>query len=167
MSLVLTDDDLFEAEETLEVRSGMNLVRVGDGDQSQFADRVEYFRDEQDARQGIVRVAPSPWRSLDLAHTGDAAVSLVPLGERLKEAVELVEFKAGVARVGWPVETIISVRWQHRDLGVVTFTGGASEIRAGGSDAYSLAEVRYGLRVLEWQVANLRDETIQFLVLEA
>lgn len=167
VSLVLTDDDLFEAEETLEVRSGMNLVRVGDGDQSQFADRVEYLRDEQDARQGIVRVAPSPWRRLDLAHTGDAAVSLVPLGEQRRETLELVEFKAGVARVDWPVETIISVRWQHRDLGVVTFSRGASEIRAGGSDAYSLAEVRYGLRVLEWQVANLRDETIQFLVLEA
>lgn len=165
--LVFTDDDLFEAEETLDVRTGMNLVRIGDGDQSQLSDRVEFIRDDNDVRQGIVRAAPSPWRTLGLAHTGDASVSIVPLGERLQEAVELVEFKAGTARLGWPIEDVRAVRWQYRDLGVVTFTRGASEISAGGAEGYSMAEIRYGLKVFEWQVANLRDETIQFLVLEA
>jgi len=162
---VLTEADLIQVETRLEPKTLQDRFVIHFGAEASVSDRVEFVRDASDLQTGIVRIYPSPWRSVTLAHTGDEAVIITPLGEVSREESELVEFRDGTGETSYPVTRINDFRWQYVDLGAVTFTPDATRITSVVA-GYSLLQLRYATRSIEYRVSDPRIEEIQFLVLE-
>ena len=159
------DDDAhnISASELYRYAEIVNQVSIRDtsGDSSQ--DQTEYIQDENDPLKGTLYVFPRPWRPVTVAHTGHAAVGLIPLGVKYISKTELVEFKAGQSNVARPVFSISSVRWQYTNLGGVSF---AETDLTSAVNAYSLAWITYLSRCYAFAVSDTIDETIQFLVMD-
>ncbi|MDH5637431.1 MAG: LamG domain-containing protein [Nitrospinota bacterium] len=141
----------------------VNQVTIRDTGSGATQDMTEYVADETDPLKGTLYVIPRPWRPIAVAHTGHAAVGLVPLGVKLLQKKELVEFTEGRASVGRPVYSVDNTQWQYADLGAVEAAG--TEL-ASAQAAYSLAWITYSCRCHVFAVGDTIPETIQFLVME-
>ncbi|MFC7422048.1 hypothetical protein ACFQNF_19500 [Iodobacter arcticus] len=166
VSTTLSEDrELFEIAETDEIRAGSNLIHISDGQSGASGqDQVEFIADPQHRLAGTVRVIPKPWREVSLAHSGDASVSIHPLGIVSREERELIEFKAGRAQSKYPIEQLLDSQWQYADLGAITV--GEQGLQVSHPQGYSLAHVHYQTRAFEYRVEHIRSERIQFLVIE-
>ncbi|MDH4182641.1 MAG: LamG domain-containing protein [Nitrospinota bacterium] len=161
---ILTDDaHNLSARELYRHSQIVNQITIRDSSGDSGQDMTEYVADEADPLKGTLYVYPRPWRPIALAHTGHAAVGLAPLGMKLLQKKQLVEFKAGRATVSHPVNSISQVKWQYADLGAVSFSG--AEL-ASADAAYSLAWVTFNTRCYAFSVQDTIPETIQFLVME-
>lgn len=161
---VLTDEaDNLSAQEMYQRADRFNEVTIRDMSGGGSRDQTEYVADEANPLRGTLRVYAWPWRPIEVAHTGHAAVGLTPQGEQLVSRRELVEFIAGRASVQYPVYAIDEVKWQYADLGAVAGSGAELTAAKGG---YSLAWIDYTARAHEFAVSDTMEETIQFLVME-
>lgn len=162
---IVTEADLTQVETRLEPKTLQDRFVIHFGAEASVSDRVEFIRDVGDPQTGIVRIYPSPWRSVSLAHTGDASVSVTALGEVVREEIEFIEFRYGTGETSYPITRINDFRWQYVDLGAVTCTSDSTRINS-VTAGYSLLDLRYSTRALEYRVSDPRIEEIQFLVLD-
>jgi hypothetical protein len=125
-------------------------------------DRLEYTAAADSLYAGTVRAWPEPWRAVVLGHTGHPDTAIAAQGEAVRTLTELVEFVGGAARVQYAIEHIVSVVWQHVDLGAVTASG--ADLQA-ATPAQSLAWITYTSRSLDWAVALEQDEAVQFVLI--
>jgi hypothetical protein len=163
----LSDDVLYSYSAQIDAPQIANRFVVTSGDEADTAPaiQVEAIADDADPHRYTVRAYPSPFRPVELAHTGDSATVIGPRAEVTTEHTELVEIVAGAARLKYPVAQIAAHRWQYVDLGAPRMSE-AQTLAVGDASAYSLLNLDYRARCWEWRVTNARIETIQFLALE-
>jgi hypothetical protein len=140
-----------------------NKFRIRDSDESLFSDRVEFEADEQDSLKGRLLVFPSPFRPVTVRTTGSQAISIVPVGEVILDKEECVEFEAGESSLGFPINTIVSVEYIEDDLGGISFEPGSQTITS-AVNGYSLANIKYTTKALQFDVAAPEPLKAQFLV---
>lgn len=161
---VILESDLFAYTVSAAPEAGCNRLVVTNDDLSGDAarDRLEYLDEDQNPYDGEMRAWPTPWRPVVLGHTGHPETVIESLGERSHSNTELIEFIGGQAQVKYPVQDLVSLTWQHTDLGDVTVQG--SDLTA-ATPGQSLAWVTYTTRSLDWRVGLDRDESVQFVLI--
>ena len=168
-SVTLSDESLYAYSAQIDAPLIANRFVITSGDDAANADadqiHVESIVDPEDPSTYTVRAYPTPWRPVDLAHTGDSATAIGARADVQTAHTELLEIVAGAARARYPVQNVTSTRWQHVDLGAVRVAD-PQTLAAGDSSSYSLLEIAYQARAWEWRVTNARAETIQFLAIE-
>ena len=162
----LFDSDVISARAQIAPSRGYNRVTIAneDGASGASKDRVEYVADADDANRGTVRAYLASVRPVVLTHTGHAATVIASLGEVTRTETETVEFVDGRASTRYPVTTIVSVVWQHTDLGAVTADGQSIVAATAG---FSLLRITYTVTSLDWRVALSIDEEVQFVLVES
>lgn len=164
----LTDiEDNLTADEGFEYRSGVNKIRIVEGD-STFNDRINWVPDEDDPTRGVLEVYLSPWRSTySLKQTdSDGATSIRFAGTVTREEQKLVEFTEGRGTVDLPVKTLVSVDWASDSLGAVTVVPYSTTLNT-GTDAhqgYGLADVVYEVQLDTYNVTGVLGDTTQFII---
>lgn len=162
----LFDSDVLSARSRIAPQRGYNRVTLAneDGASGSSLDRIEYLPDPGDATQGTVRAYLVTQRPVLLTHTGHAATVIESLGEVTRSETETVEFVEGKGSVRYPVTAVLSVTWQHTDLGVVTADG---QTLIAATAGYSLLRITYTTTSLDWRVALPVDEEVQFVLVDA
>lgn len=127
------------------------------------ADRIEYVIDESNSHQAWVRAYLATPRSVMLTHTGHPDTVITAWGPSVRTEIETVEFIEGRASTKYPVTTITSVTWQHSDLGMVAASQQTLSVDNSG---YSLLKLTYSTTSLNWQVALINDEEVQFILVD-
>jgi hypothetical protein len=77
------------------------------------------------------------------------------------EKIETVVFNAGVAKTGFPVKTIKSLKWVGDEGGAVTFTPNHKELYI-DNDAYRIAQIGY---TVEYDRIHLANHNVEKLLL--
>ncbi|WP_157314556.1 hypothetical protein [Chitinibacter sp. GC72] len=167
-ALTVSDHDVFEWGDADELRPDYDRIRISDGSSLGRQDQIEYVADEHDRHSGLVHVIPQPWRVITLAHTGNIDTRISACGIVELTETELLEFKAGRASSRYPIDELISMRWQYAELGPISIAtdGRTLSTLTTVCGGYSLAQVHYRTRAYTFQVQHPQQESIQFLVLE-
>jgi len=165
---VFTDiEDNLSAEEGFEYRSGVNNIRILEGE-STFRDRLLWEPEEGDDTRGVLEAYLSPWRTeYTLRHTdSDGATAFVFAGTITREEIELVEFRNGTANVGYPIKELTAVEWQSDPLGGITFNEYSTSLNAGTgvNQGYGLAEVSYVVQLDTYNVTGVLGDAAQFVI---
>jgi hypothetical protein len=168
--LTLTDiEDIFEVSNSYTYRSGMNRVRVVQGDTS-FRDTLDWIPSEEDPTRGVLRVYPSPWRTDVAVHSTDSYTTTVKtrVGTQTETLTEQVVFQNGVANVSKPVASISSVVWLSDSLGNPVHTAYSTSLSASTTvhSGYGLALITYVSRFIEYELAGVLGDT-ELYVLES
>lgn len=159
----LESDAILNFNESFVPVEVFNRLRIRDSEESLFSDRVEFEADEQDSLKGRLLVFPSPFRVVTVRTTGNGAINIVPVGQVILEKEECVEFRAGEASVGFPINTITSVEYIEDDLGGVSFEVGSQTVTS-AITGYSLANIIYTTKALQFDVTAPEPLKAQFLV---
>ncbi|MCP4697958.1 MAG: hypothetical protein GY862_14065, partial [Gammaproteobacteria bacterium] len=117
--------------------------------------------------EGVLHVYAEPWqdpKSIIAEHTGRPSVYIGSGALKLLTEQEIVEFKKGSATVQYPVYNILSLVWRHTNLAPYVWALDSKDFTAIGGNGYSLAEITYSRRVVEFRVTFTISEDIQFLV---
>ncbi|MBF0283150.1 MAG: hypothetical protein HQL51_01675 [Magnetococcales bacterium] len=162
---VLTDDEVMSEFTSYSPVEFTDRLAVADADPSAGGDEVEALDLDGEPHRKLLHVYPSPWRPLQVVHTGDAAVILESLGVREREESELIQILGGTGRTRYPVAGIVATSWQYLNLGPVSFDPDSREIVADVAGA-SLLRITYRTRCQAWAASDVRDESILFLVME-
>lgn len=144
----LTADAIYDVSEAVTTDRIINRVAIREADGPGRRDRIEFEHDDDADRIGTARLYPDPWRPATLS-TSRNGVSLSRTGIVTRTETEVVEFVEGRASVAYPVQSLTSVRWLDDSLGGVVAQG--TELTA--SDGYSLAEIIYTVRAIEYRVS--------------
>lgn len=165
--IVDDQDDVVRAGESFEPRRLVDRLEIRDTVDGLFHDRLEFELDSGDNRAGTVHVYPSPWRTnLVVAHSSNASLRLTPLGEVTREETEVIQFVAGKASVTFPVVDLLSVTWLYVSLGGLSFDAYSTELQAATADGYSLAEVKYRTRSIDYRLESPTVDKAQLLLKE-
>lgn len=161
----LLDSDVITAWNRLVPHRGYNRVTLANenGGREAHDDRLEFVTDEGAPHQGTVRAYLGPLRPVTLAHSGNPATSITPLGEVVRLETEVVEFIEGNARTHYQIRQIVSDRWQHADLGALHVSGAALTASIAG---YSLLLLTYLTASVNWKVTLVADEEVQFFLID-
>lgn len=164
----LTDvDDNLSASESLQPRSFYNSFEVGDTQPAENNAQMEFVPDEWSTTTGVIKVYLYPWRTgVRLATTNSTAT--VGTGA-VKEEVNTgtVAFSKNTGTTRYPIYSLTSVVWETTDLGALDFEEGTAELKAVSSgDGYSLAEVDYVSRFVEYRVSGALGTSAQFVLIE-
>ena len=164
--LLNTDTKEFSYSETFEKINTYNFVSIGNEDDEP---QCEIETEIDNNGRGYVKLFPTPWRMMGLVHTSSNSVSIgIPI-ERQKSKCEIIEFQNGQAGVQKPVYQLVSINWRYDELILSPISSDAKTLFATGgkfNEGYSVAEVRYKYRYIEYPVNIPRNETIQFLAIE-
>ena len=162
----LDDRTVFDVAERQSLEQRVNRVRIVDVE-ADYRDTLEWVADADDPLRGEMRAFPSPWREgLSIRHTrGTPPVYLDgELESASAEQTEVIEFKAGLANVRYPVLAVQSVTWLAESLGGVAAAG--TQLTADNA-GYSLAEVVYTTRYLRAPAHASEAAQAQFLLEDA
>jgi hypothetical protein len=145
---------------------GYNRVTIAneEGATGSGSDRIEFVADSDDPYRGTVRAYLSLSRPVVLVHTGHASTVVASLGAVTRTEAETVEFIEGQANTRYPVTTVMSIAWQHTDLGAVIADG---QTLVAATPGYSLLRITYTTTSLDWRVALPVDEEVQFVLVDA
>ena len=162
----LFDSDVLSVVAHVAPSRGFNRVTVAneDGAASTANDQIEVVPDATDPHRALVRAYPDPVRAVVLTHTGHPETVITAQGRLVRPENELLEFVAGTATARYPVTSVVSAVWQHADLGELTARGCQLQAAIAG---YSLVRLTYLTTAATWQVALARDETVQFVLIDA
>jgi hypothetical protein len=162
----LFDADVIEAQNSIAPARGFNRVTIAneEGGSRASADRVEYVPDKDDAHRGTVRAYLATPRPVQLVHTGHPDTIIASLGAVTRTEIETLEFIDGQASTRYPVTAIVSLNWQHKDLGDVAASG---QTITAATPGYSLLRITYTTTSLDWRVALPIDEEVQFVLIDA
>ncbi|MDP2431470.1 MAG: hypothetical protein Q8O33_05515 [Pseudomonadota bacterium] len=166
----LFDADVLASRARIAPARGYNRVTLAneEGATGSAGDRIEYVVDPEDDNRGTLRVylenQLASGRPVLLTHTGHPATVIAALGEVVRPEREVVEFIEGRASTRYPVLGLVSHTWRHADLGAVTAEGQSLIAAVPG---YSLLDLTYTTRTLDWRVALAADEEVQFVLVDA
>lgn len=162
----LFDSDVLSVVAHVAPSRGFNRVTVAneDGAASAANDRIEYVPEETDPHRGQVRAYLAPPRAVLLTHTGHPETVITDVGDVVRPESELLEFVAGTATTRYPVTRVVSAVWQHADLGAIGASG--TQLQA-ATPGYSLLRLTYLTTARTWSVSLARDETVQFVLIDA
>ena len=162
----LFDADVMSAQAQIAPMRGYNRVTIAneEGGTGSSADRIEYVADADDAYRGTVRAYVAGTRAVVLAHTGHPSTVIATLGAVTRIESETVEFIEGQGNTRYPVTAIVNLAWQHTGLGDVTASG---QSLTAATSSYSLLRITYTTTSLDWRVALLIDEEVQFVLVDA
>jgi hypothetical protein len=161
----LFDSDVISVQAQISPQRGFNRVTLAneEGGASASADRIEYVADADDKYRGTVRAYLTSARPVVLAHTGHPSTVIASLGQVTRTETETVEFIEGRASTRYPATAIVSLVWQHADLGDVTASG---QTLTAATSGYSLLDITYATTSLDWRVALPIDEEVQFVLVD-
>lgn len=162
----LFDADVLASRARTAPARGYNRVTLAneEGAAGSAGDRIEYVVDPEDDNRGTLRVYLSSDRPVLLTHTGHPETVIATLGEVIRPEREIVEFIEGRASTRYPVLGLVGHTWRHADLGAVTAEGQSLAATVPG---YSLLDLTYTTRTLDWRVALTADEEVQFVLVDA
>lgn len=162
----LFDADVLVSRARIAPARGYNRVTLAneEGATGSAGDRIEYVVDPEDDNRGTLRVYLSSDRPVLLTHTGHPATVIAALGEVIRPEREVVAFIEGRASTRYPVTAVTTAAWRHANLGAVTAEGQSLIAAVPG---YSLLDLTYTTRTLDWRVALAADEEVQFVLVDA
>lgn len=160
-----TISDIFTVDQTYSLGEYYDKYRISETD-TEYADVIEFIEDENADTQGVLRVYPSPWsESVTVTHTSSASVILGQGVVKTQEHTEIVEIVESAGSVAYPIHTLGTVTWLRKSLTGIAYTQGSSDIQTThATDGYSLVEITYTTRYLEYSVSSPVEKNIQFLV---
>lgn len=167
-------DQVFDEQDSLvsinfdyTVSRYLDQVRVADVSEDDYADEVETIMDE-DQMGALVRVYPHPWRTaIDLVTTADTSifkidkVSAEPVFRQEKEIIEIIK---GVGTLKYPVESLDDVKWKILPLQRLYPEDYSTKVYSGNVEEYSLAEITYTTKSIDFRVTSTAIDIAQFLV---
>lgn len=161
----LFDGDVISAQSRIAPSRGYNRVTLAneEGGGARHSDTLEFIVNENVPTQGLVRAYLNPARSVTLAHSGHPSTKITALGDISRSEKECVEFIEGQARTRYPITQIVSVHWQHADLGTLHFNDKALTASTMG---YSLLALTYLTYSVNWAVSLTADEEVQFVLID-
>lgn len=165
-SQLFTDlDDNFSYSEKFAPNKIENLLTIRNEQDASQQDRVEFIPEEDSRERGTIRVYPATWREDVALRTTGVVKSMVPKGVVTREEEEEVEFVNGVAKVSFPIVSIVSVTWNTDSLGGVTFEDYKSELKSVTVGGYSLGKVKYTTKSHNWDIEkSSTTSSAQFIV---
>jgi len=156
--------DVFSVSEKISYASWFNYVTVSNGidaiTQNNDSLEVEMNSDNISA---IVRAYPEPMRDMQLVHSGDNNTSIIKYGLKYRTVEQLIEFKDGKGNTQYNIQNIINTRWQHSNLGTLSFIG--NQLTA-STNGYSLLNIQYSVASIDFLVSDTNIEKIQFILME-
>ena len=157
----LFDDEVFQSSSNYQALSRFNRVTLSNETASttENTDRLEQVVLEDASKE--VRAYLSRTRPVTLVHSGHPSTQITALGSVSRTETETVEFVEGQAQTAYPVAAIISITWQHTNLGSVTFDKQTLKTQSG----YSLAVINYRVDYLAWAVDSV--EEVQFILVDS
>jgi len=160
------DGDVFNSTSSVAPFDGFNRVQIDNDGESSGSDSTNdsVTFEPYDVLSGTVKGYPSPWRSVDLYHTGSPATNIIPLGIVSRVETETVEFVAGRASVKFPVKSILSSSWNAVDLGSITVDG---KNLVASTPGYSLLDIEYVTESYDWFVDGEDGTQVQFVLGDA
>lgn len=145
----------------------LDQVRVGDTSEEDYADEVETIMDE-DQMGALVRVYPHPWRTdINLTTTADTSifkitkVSEEPVVRQEKEIIEIIK---GVGSLKYPVVSLDSLKWKVVPLQRLYTEDYSTKVYSGNIEEYSLVEINYTTKSIDFRVTSTATDIAQFLV---
>lgn len=163
------DDDIHDVSGQYGFASLFNRLTLsnegGDASSQDKLEEVENPNYPNDNTKKIIRAYLHYQRPVTLAHTGNPATSIVPLGERVRWEKEVIEFKDGHASVSNKIDSIdfANCHWQHVNLGSVSFAENNLVSSVAGNSLYA---IKYSVRSLDWAVELHLTEEVQFVLLD-
>lgn len=162
----MTDRDLLAHDESADAPEIANRLTVLSGtDTSTEQVQLDAEIDSADPQHGVVRAYPAPWRTLTLAHTGDAQTLIGARREETTQHEQLLAIAGGEASTQYPVHEVLTAQWRYQDLGAPDIDGTAVRT-TGGEPDYGQLLLTYTARCWAWPVHDPRVGSIQFLALE-
>lgn len=150
------DSDIFSITEQVQTDDWFNAVVISnDGGTNEISIDIE----EVDSNSVLLRAYTD---NGTLVHSGNNQVTISQPSILLRTEIETVEFVEGTATTAHPVVSISEKTWKYDNLGEVTFNGNV--LTASVGNGYSLLDLRYTTKVVEWLVTNPVSEKTQFIL---
>lgn len=161
----LSDAEVFDISETVSATATFNRLDVYNSPiaNSGINDSLEYKALDNNPDAGIIHGYPSPYRPVDLVHTGDPATTIIDLNDEIRTEVEMVEFIGGKAQTRYPIDSISSITWNVVNLGSVTYSGKNLTSAVAGE---SLLNIVYRVRAKRFDVSGADQTIVQFCLVE-
>jgi len=143
----------------------LNKIAIRDQSvNSTDADTIEFIVKEDDSTAGILKAYPSPFRDINITHTGPVGVLLSKLGEITRTETEIIEIFDGSGSVKYPIESVVSISWLDTNLGGITFSG--KQVKSTSLvDRFGLLEIVYETKSINYEAQYaISDRQIQFLM---
>ena len=150
------DSDIFSITEQMQTDDWFNAVVISNVDTNKVSIDIE----EVDSNSVLLRAYTD---NGTLVHSGNSQVTISEPSILVRTEVETVEFVEGTATTAHPVVSISEKTWKYDNLGDVTFNGNV--LTASVGNGYSLLDLRYTTKVVEWSVTNPVSEKTQFILM--
>lgn len=145
----------------------LDQVRVTDTSDSDYSDEVETIMDD-DKMGALVRVYPHPWRTdINLVTTADTSifkiekVSSDPVSRQEKETIEIIK---GEGTLKYPVVSLDTIKWKILPLQRLYSEDYSTKVYSGNVEEYSLVEISYTTKSIDFRVTSTEEDIAQFLV---
>lgn len=163
---LLGDNNLFSVAESSANDNEINKLRILDAD-STDRDSMEFIRDENDWKKGVIRAYPSPWRgNLSITKTRNSPpIYLTGESQTTESLTEIIEFTNGGGSTSKPISQLTTVVWMDVDLGGLSFQPYSTELTS-SIRGWSLAEVTYVARYMYTNARTEEATSAQFLLEE-
>ncbi len=178
----LTDERNFISQDETPVQnSGENRYLISN--ELSSSERIWTEQERVSGREVRVLGFQVPWDAalqVELVHTGGENVHVPEYMGVVEELYppllnedgnpqpgEQIEFVAGYANASRAVYGGLQVEWLREQLGVISYAEDGkleAELKAGSTDGYSLAEIRYLTRYHLWLARNDVSESVQYLL---
>lgn len=169
-SHTFTFNEVLSISDTDEVREIYNCVRIMDADPV-FSDQIVWEVDESDSLKGTLKVyLGAPRDGVELVTT-KSDIILDYINTTLESVTEVVEIIDSVGSVSKPISNLGEVEWLDTNLGGLSFTFGAQEVKSpiGMDDdvltTTSLARITYETECMTYNVESGTYNPAQFVLI--
>jgi len=168
---ITSDRDILSISEQSTEYSFFNAIIVGDGTDDTEGQRDYHHDYEYDGEHtGTLRIWSNPWlppENMRVLHTGHESLTIgTPHVKIVTEHETNVEFAAGEGNVKYGLYDLKTTTWNQRNLGQPMWSIDSQNLYAGDAGGYSLADVTYTRRVIEFPINFAIGTQTQFLVVE-
>jgi hypothetical protein len=165
-AIASTDREIFDYAEQDKINDYFNRVRVSDVPPDDYEDYIEYLEE-----LSVLRAYTYPFDpEATLTHTSSEAITLNRIGVQYlqlgdtEETREVIEIVQGQGRTRYPIFSLTSFTYQTRHLGGISFDPDGTALYTADPEGYSLVEVVYVTRYIEYSVAGGGVREAQFLL---
>lgn len=155
----------FSVDERFDLLELFNRYRIYDYEPG-YQDRIDYEPfPEEGAVGGTLRGYPSPYREhVQIIHTWDNRVQLVPLGFQSRIEEEVVEIYEGQGETRFPIHEILDMTWYSQAMGLTFDSANTTIYSTDLAIHYGLVKLTYRTVALEYTTNAPPGVSVQYLL---
>lgn len=159
--------NVFQAVYSYQNNNYFDWVRIRDVEDTGKNDTIEFEQDENDELAGTLKVYPSPFREIEVIHTGPSTISLMLEGTVIREEEEVIEIFNSEGSVKYPILSIETIEWNAVNLGTLLFEPYSKTVTSTNPNLkYSMVKIKYKTKSINYRTTSVGNADVQYLVVD-